>query len=183
MNVQAKKQVAALNDYESAFESFMRENRIKYTPVDQTKRTAFSKGKIKTFDFFIYKSSDTCLLVEVKGRKFRGTSLLTSTLDCWVTADDVKGLSNWQNVFDTVNPHVTFKAVFAFAFKVEKIDIETDGKDLYQFDGQRYIFYIISLNDYKSNMRLRSTKWQTLTLASNCFRKIACNAQEYLLSF
>ncbi len=175
-----KKQVVKANDYESAFESFMRENRINYQAVDQSKRAAFSRGKLKTFDFFIYNSSRNCLLVEVKGRKFRGSSVLTSTLDCWVTADDVNGLSNWQTVFGSANPLICFTAVFAFAFKLEKIDVETDGINCYEFDGQRYIFYIIGLNDYRSNMRIRSSKWQTVTLSSDYFREAASRAEEYL---
>ena len=39
------------NHYEKAFESWLKDNGIQYLLVDQKKRTAFSKSKIKSFSF------------------------------------------------------------------------------------------------------------------------------------
>ena len=37
--------------YEKAFENWLLDNKIKYTAIDQSKRAAFNKIKLKSFDF------------------------------------------------------------------------------------------------------------------------------------
>jgi hypothetical protein len=67
--------------------------------VDEAKRAAFGHLKFKSFDFLIYPPGQCTMIVEVKGRKFKGTSFAgLSGFDCWVTADDVAGLVRWQQL-------------------------------------------------------------------------------------
>ena len=77
----------APNHYERAFESWLRDNHIKYVAVDEQKRATFARSRIKSFDFLLYPPNGQIIIAEVKGRSFKGTSLVNLTgLECWVMA-------------------------------------------------------------------------------------------------
>ncbi len=165
------------NHYERAFENWLIDNRIQYIAIDEHKRAAFSHCKVKSFDFLVYPANGEIIIAEVKGRKFKGTSLARlSGFECWVTAEDVDGLVKWQRVFGA-----GYQAVFVFVYKIEKIDVDFDGRDVFDFDADRYIFFTVELNDYRSYMKRRSPKWQTVTLPADKFRQCAVQISELLL--
>jgi len=167
----------ARNHYEQAFENWLLDNRIRYTAVDEHKRSAFARCKIKSFDFLLYPPNGQIIIAEVKGRKFKGSGLAKlAGFECWVTADDVDGLMKWQEVFGAGH-----KAVFVFAFGAEKIDVDFDGRDVFDFNERRYIFFTVKLDDYRLFMKPRSPKWQTVTLPAEKFRKCAIQISELLL--
>jgi hypothetical protein len=167
----------APNHYERAFESWLRDNHIKYVAVDEQKRATFARSRIKSFDFLLYPRSGQIIIAEVKGRSFKGTSLANLTgLECWVTAEDIDGLTHWQQVFGPDH-----QAVFVFAYKIENIDVDFDGRDFYDFDENRYIFFCVRLDDYRRFMKRRSPKWQTVTLPADKFRRCAIQMQALLL--
>jgi len=172
---------APANLYKAAFENWLRDNRIQYIPIDQSKRAAFERAKIKSFDFLVYplnnQSGGRCVIAEVKGRKFKGkTFAKLAGFECWVTADDIEGLAGWQKVFGS--RHV---AVFVFAYGIEKIDVDFDGREAFECDGGRFVFFAVSLDDYLKYMKLRSPKWRTVTLAAEDFRKCAVQVEELFL--
>jgi len=167
----------APNQYEQAFENWLIENRIQYIAIDEHKRTAFARCKVKSFDFLVYPANGQIIIAEVKGRKFKGTSLARLTgFECWVTIEDVDGLVKWQQVFGA-----GYQAVFVFVYKIEKIDVDFDGRYVFDFGGDRYMFFTIKLEDYRSFMKRRSPKWQTVTLPAEKFRKCALQISELLL--
>jgi len=167
----------APNHYERAFESWLRDNRIQYIAVDEKKRTAFARSKVKSFDFLLYPPNGQIIITEVKGRTFKGTSLAKLTgLECWVTAEDIDGLTDWQRIFGSAH-----QAVFVFAYKIENVDVDFDGRDFYGFDGKRYLFFCVGLDDYRRFMKRRSPKWQTVTLPADKFRRCAVQMQALLL--
>jgi hypothetical protein len=155
------------NHYELAFEHWLIDNKIPYIPVDEHKRAEFARSRIKCFDFLLYSTKGQIVMVEVKGRTFKGTSLANLTsLECWVTADDIDGLTNWQNLFGR-----DCRAVFVFAYKIEAIDVDLDGRETFDFDSNRYLFLCVSFDDYRRFMKLRSSKWRTVTLPADKFRQ------------
>ncbi len=165
------------NQYELAFENWLLDNAIQYIPADEHKRAAFARDKVKSFDFLLYPRSGQVIIAEVKGRKFKGTDLSKlAGFECWVTADDVDGLTKWQEVFGA-----DYQAIFVFAYKAEKIDVDFDGRDVFDFDENRYIFFAVKLDDYRSFMKRRSPKWQTVTLPADKFRQCAVQISELLL--
>jgi len=167
----------APNHYERAFENWLIDNRIQYIVVDEHKRTAFSHCNIKSFDFLVYPRDGRIVIAEIKGRKFRGTRLDKLTgFECWVTMGDVDGLVSWRDLFG-----LGHQALFIFAYKVEKIDVDFDGMDVFEFDANRYIFFCIGLDDYRASMKRRSPKWQTVTLPADKFRQCAVRLPELLL--
>ena len=167
----------APNHYERAFENWLRDNHIQYTAVDEQKRATFARSRIKSFDFLLYPANGQIIIAEVKGRSFKGTSLAKLTgLECWVTTEDVDGLTRWQQVFGPEH-----QAIFVFAYKIENVDVDFNGRDFYDFDRNRYIFFCIRLDDYRRFMKRRSPRWQTVTLPADKFRRCAVQLQDILL--
>lgn len=165
-----------VNHYEKAFESWLIDNKIKFTAIDQSKRAAFGKVKLKSFDFLLYRKDKPVIIAEVKGRIFKGTSFeKLRRFECWVLADDVEGLLQWQNVFGRGH-----EAYFIFAYSIENVDVDFDGRAVYESAGRRYSFTAIGLDDYRKFMKLRSPKWRTVTLGADDFRRCAIDL-EYLL--
>lgn len=166
----------SLNHYEQAFENWLIDNSLQYVGVDEHKRTVFGRANIKSFDFLIYPPSRKIIIAELKGRLFKGTSFEKLTgFECWVTADDVAGLTRWQLIF---GPRHT--AVFVFAYRVENIDVDFDGRDVYDFASHRYIFFAVELDDYRRFMKVRSPKWKTVTLPADSFRNCAVQIQNLI---
>ena len=165
------------NHYERAFESWLIDNRIEYESVDEHKRTAFGHSDVKSFDFLLYLPSRPTVIAEVKGRKFKGTSLAKlAGFECWVTIEDIEGLTRWQRVFGGEH-----QAIFVFNYKTENIDVDFDGRDAFYFDANRYLFFCVKLEDYRRYMKRRSPKWRTVTLPADKFRQCAMQIGEFLL--
>ena len=165
------------NHYERAFENWLIDNSIRYLPVDDHKRAVFSRSKIKSFDFILYGPGGRIMIAEVKGRKFRGTSLEKMTgFECWVTAEDVDGLVKWQEILGPA-----YQAVFIFVYLIKNIDVDFNGVDVFDFNADRYVFFTVKLEDYRSFMKCRSPKWQTVTLPADKFRRCAVQINDFLL--
>lgn len=164
------------NHYERAFENWLIDNHIQYIAVDEHKRAAFGRSKIKSFDFLLYPHNQQVIIAEVKGRLFKGASFAKlAGFECWVTAEDIEGLARWQDIFGPGH-----QAVFVFAYKIEKIDVDFNGRDIYDFDANRYVFFAVKLDDYRESMKRRSPKWQTVTLPADKFRQCAVQMQNLL---
>ncbi|MBN2591926.1 MAG: HYExAFE family protein [Sedimentisphaerales bacterium] len=165
------------NHYERAFENWLIDNRIEYESVDEHKRTAFGHSDIKSFDFLLYPPGRPIVIAEVKGRKFKGTSLVKlAGFECWATIGDVEGLTRWQQIFGEGH-----QAAFVFAYKMENIDVDFDGRDYFDFDLNKYLFFCVKLDDYRKFMKRRSSKWQTVTLPAEKFRDCAVHIRDFLL--
>ncbi|AQT69042.1 hypothetical protein STSP2_02225 [Anaerohalosphaera lusitana] len=177
------------NDYEIALESWLIENRLKYVAVDQQKRNHFARNSVKSFDFLLYNNrAGLCpdaadmIVAEVKGRLYKGTNFASlSGLQNWVTQDDVIGLEDWQSVLQESSARQKVEAVFVFAYRFEKIDVETDGRATYDFCDNRYAFLAVKLDDYRKLMKVRSPKWKTFSVPAADFRQIAKPLGQFLL--
>ena len=175
------------NHYERAFENWLIDNHIQYVTINEQKRAKFPASirsaeasglcKFKSFDFLLYPRNQEAIIAEVKGRAFKGTSFAKlAGFECWVTAEDIDGLTKWQEVFGQGHT-----AVFIFTYKVENIDVDFDGREVYDFDANRYMFFAVKLDDYRKFMKQRSPKWQTVTLPADKFRRCAVQMQNLLL--
>lgn len=166
-----------VTNYEHVFKNWLIENRVQYVVVDQQKRKMFARNRIKSFDFLLYPACSRPVIAEVKGRKFKGKNLAAlSGLECWVTMEDIRGLMRWEQLFSD-----GFEAAFIFAYEFANVDVETDGREVYDFENSRYMFYAVRLGDYRQFMKQRSPKWQTVTLPAAKFKKFAIPVRELLL--
>jgi hypothetical protein len=165
-----------VNHYERAFENWLIDNHIEYVAFDEHKRATCEQTNIKSFDFLLYLPDGQIVIAEIKGRTFKGTSLARlASMECWVTIEDIEGLAKWQQIFGQGH-----QAIFVFAYRIENIDVDFDGRDVYEFDADRYLFLCIKLDDYRRFMVRRSPKWQTVTLPADQFRQCAVQLADFL---
>jgi hypothetical protein len=155
------------NRYEQAFESWLIDQHVKFMRADDHRRPGCLGATVKSFDFLLHARNGKHVLVEVKGRTYRGTNLADlKGLDCWVTLDDVDGLHLWQEALGE-----DYVAVFVFAYRVAQVDVDYDGRDVFPFGSDRYLFFAVKATDYGRCMRCRSRKWRTVTLRAEDFRR------------
>ena len=164
------------NHYERAFENWLIDNRIEYVAEYQHERVTFQDTEIKSFDFLLCPHGRP-VIVEVKGRRFKGVSLAKMAgFECWVTTEDVDGLLKWQQLLGAGH-----RAIFVFAYRMQNIDVDFDGREVFDFDASKYLFFCVALEDYRNFMKRRSPKWQTVTLPADTFRQCATQLREFLL--
>jgi len=157
------------NHYERAFSCWLVDSGIRHIGVDETKRTALGRFRIKSFDYLLYPPGGKIIIAEVKGRAFKGKTFKgTRGFECWVPTDDVAGLAQWQQILGAGH-----RGVFVFAYHIIRIDVDMDGRTAFEFDGRRYIFFGVTVDDYRSFMKIRSLRWQTVTLPAEKFRDCA----------
>ena len=162
------------NEYERVFKNWLIDNHVEYVSGREHKRKAFGKLRVKSFDFLLYPPNQQKIIAEVKGRSFKGTTLAKlAGMECWVTAGDVEGLARWQDVLGAGHA-----AVFVFAYKIKNVDVDFDGRDVYEYTGRRYLFFAVRLDDYRRLMVRRSPKWRTVTLPAQDFRRCAVQVQQ-----
>ncbi len=160
---------SSVNHYERAFENWLIDHQIKYVRADESKRIGTYQRSVKNFDFLLYGTSGQCVIAEVKGRTFNGTDVVgLKGFDCWVTSDDVTSLETWRRV---LGPN--HEAAFVFAYRVTKVDVDFDGRDVLHNGPDKYLFLSVRVDDYRRSMRCRSPKWATVTLSAAMFRKVA----------
>lgn len=163
------------NHYEIAFEAFLRELRLPYVAVDESKKALFSGSKLKSFDFVVYSKRGPNLLVDIKGRKALGES--GASLQTWATRRDVDDLSQWERIFGE-----GFKALFAFVFEVDPVLAPPPGHFVHRQGDERhaatlrerhYLMLGVDLADYRNHMSRRSVRWDTVAMPTAEFRQLA----------
>lgn len=160
--------------YEKAFEAWLKDNGFKYIPIDQHKRFTYSKGNIKSFDFVFSPPGDVAYMAEIKGRKFSGKTFASfGSLQNWATTDDVKGLDDWVKIFEN-----KYQGLFVFVYDLKNVDVDTDGREIFEFNNKRYVFIAVRLEDYKKCATPRSKKWQTIHLSAEYYKNCALNLTE-----
>jgi hypothetical protein len=167
----------AANHYEQAFQGWLHESGIRYIAIDQQKRAAFARTRVKSFDLLIYpRGTDDVFIAEVKGKKFGGTSLSgLSGMQNWVTMEDIRGLKTWEEALGEGH-----KGVFVFVYELVMLDVDLDGREAWESGGRRYVFFCVKLEDYLSWMTVRSTQWRTLFLPARGFRNCCVDAGDML---
>jgi hypothetical protein len=160
---------ATPNHYEKAFAGWLVENQVEFVSTAEQHKPVFEKSELKSFDFLLCPPSGKKIIAEVKGRHFKGTTLTNlSRLECWVTTDDVDGLAAWQR---TLGPD--YEANFIFTYRVQNVDVDFDGREIFDYNGDQYLFLAVRLADYIKYMKQRSPKWRTVTLSADKFRLCA----------
>lgn len=159
------------NHYEAAFEEYLRQRRLPYIPVDETRRATLADGgPVKSLDFIVYGERGCRLLVDVKGRRYPGKSAgkPRSTWECWSTRDDVEGLLRWQEIFG-----LGFDGALVFMYQLgDQVELPAETPDLWQWRGQRYLLRAVLIDDYAQRMRIRSPKWKTVSLSTVAFKEL-----------
>lgn len=173
--------------YDAAFEHFLRANAIPYVAVDEAKRAlgqaqvmprpgdaaAHAPLKLKSFDFVVYSSAGSNLLVDVKGRKHSGRT--GRSLHNWVTRDDVTHLQQWERYFGP-----GFEAAFAFLFWCDAQPPDALFHEVFTFADRWYTVLAIRLRDYAPHVRQRSAQWDTVSIPADVFTQHAVPLKQLL---
>ena len=133
-----------------------------YLAVDEARRTLLpapahhDATAIKSFDFVVYGRSDN-LILDVKGRKVTrppSSSGRWSTLQNWVTREDVESLRAWRTLFGE-----GFEAAFVFVYWCAEQPPDGLFQEVFAHRDRWYAVRTVSLPDYEANMRVRSERW------------------------
>jgi len=152
--------------YDLAFEHYLRAKQIPYVAVDEARKAFRGQVKLKNFDFVVYGSQGTNLLVDVKGRKHTGRS--RKQFDNWVTADDVQDLRQWQQVFGP-----GFSGALVFLYWCEAQPADALFHEIFEFRDRWYAVLAARVDDYEAVMVERSPRWQTVHVPADAFARIS----------
>ena len=156
------------NHYEAAFEAYLRDARLAYVAVDESRGATLDDEPIKSLDFIVYGLGERRLLVDVKGRKYPGGKVDKPTWSWqnWSTLEDVDGLERWEQRFGGGH-----QGLLVFIYHIlPLVDLRPGTPDLWHWRGRRYLMRAIPVGDYKQSMRIRSPKWGTVHLPGEAFR-------------
>ena len=158
------------NHYEAAFEAYLQERRLCYVAVDETRRAILGETPIKSLDFIVFGDHGARLLVDVKGRRFPmgPPEKPRRVWECWSTREDVDGLERWAGLSGS-----GYRGLLVFVYHVLPcVELPDDVEDLWTWRGRRYLMRAVPSADYRRHMRIRSPKWDTVTLPHAVFRSL-----------
>jgi hypothetical protein len=158
------------NHYEAAFEAYLQWHRLCYVAVDESRRAMLDETSIKSLDFIVFGSDGARLVVDVKGRRFPlgKPDKPRRVWECWSTRDDVDGLERWAELS---GPGYVGLLVFMYHV-LPNVKLPDDVEDLWTWRGKRYLLRAVPSADYRRFMRVRSPKWDTVTLPHAVFRSL-----------
>jgi hypothetical protein len=162
------------NHYEAAFEAYLRSRRVPYVAVDETKRSQFAGGSIKSLDFIVSPACGGSWLVDVKGRRFPSGEQKHYWKN-WSTRDDLVSLARWERLFGD-----QFGGLFVFAYNVIGDQAPLPEDSLFEFRDALYGFVGIRLCEYAMHARPISQRWDTLAIPAEHFRQLAAPIDSFL---
>ncbi|MEK6676352.1 MAG: HYExAFE family protein [Planctomycetota bacterium] len=155
--------------YEAAFEDLLRASGWPHLTIDERRKAIFHGTRVKTFDFVVYPPQGPAWLVDVKGRKFPYQGRNGKRFwENWVTRDDLVALRQWGEVFGP-----KFQPVFIFMYWLVGSASRDPTTYTHAFRGEFYSCFSIPVADYAAHARPRSDKWQTLSMPTREFRRLA----------
>ncbi|QDU02886.1 hypothetical protein V6x_25940 [Gimesia chilikensis] len=156
------------NHYESAFEDYLRSQKIPYVAVDEKRRALAQEASIKSLDFIVYSAQGPNLLIDVKGRtEIFDAPTRSRRWESWATREDIRGLFQWQELFGE-----GFISSLVFAYQLPPDSISNNLEKVYEFKENLYAFYLVPVNAYQDKMKPRSDSWQTVYLHQQDFQQL-----------
>ena len=159
------------NHYEAAFDAYLRKRGVAVVPVVEARRSYLDAEEVKSPDFIVVAPNGAKLVVDVKGRKFVGTTKSGKPRRVWhnwCEREDVVGLSRWAERLGD-----GFRGVLAFVYDLDlNVSVPAGTPDQFVFRGRVYLLRGVLVGDYRAHMRTRSPRWGTVHLATDDFRRL-----------
>jgi hypothetical protein len=158
------------NHYEAAFEAWLRDEGLCYVAVDETRRCVLGGSSVKSLDFIVHGPNGARLLIDVKGRRFPGGKgdRLRHVWENWSMREDIDGLVRWTKLFGP-----GYRGLLVFAYHVlPKVTMPDDTEDVFTWRGRRYLLRAVDVDDYRRHLRVRSPRWDTVSLPGKVFRDL-----------
>jgi len=162
------------NHYEAALEAYLRRWRIPYLAIDETRRSLLGERSVKNLDFVVAAPGGASWLVDVKGRRFpagRGRQFWKN----WSTHDDLESMMQWQALFGE-----RARGLFVFAYHLVGRESPVPAEQVFTHAGELYGFVGIRLTDYAQHAGQLSPRWETISLPTSEFRRLARPLAEWL---
>lgn len=158
------------NHYEAAVEAYLQDRRLGYVAVDEAHRASLEEEAVKSLDFIVFGPAGARLLVDVKGRQYPGgpPERRRRVWESWSTCDDLDGLERWQRAS---GPGFVGLLLFVYHLLPE-VEFPDRLDDLWCWHGRRYLLRAVAVTDYREHVRVRSPKWQTVSLPRDTFRRL-----------
>ncbi len=168
------------NDYEIAFERFLRSHKRPFLSNRQERRFLLEDGStLKNFDNIVTNTAGENWIVDVKGRLFPGGTERRKYWKNWTTKDDLVGLLRWEQILGGPQDAYRDRSAFVFAYRVLGPKLPLDFDKLFLSDGEYYAFFVVPVNIYLCEAVFISEKWQTYEIPAKRFREIAVEASEF----
>jgi hypothetical protein len=158
------------NHYEAAFEAYLQWHRLCYVAVDETRRSSLGDLRVKSLDFIVHGEEGARLLVDVKGRRYPSgpAERPRRVWECWSTQEDIIGLEQWERLFGP-----GYRSILVFVYHLlPSATVTDDLEDLWTWRGRRYLLRAVPAEEYRQHMRVRSPKWETVSLSGSVFREL-----------
>ncbi len=160
------------NQYEAAFEAFLRSRQIPYVAIDESRRALLGHGSLKSLDFIVSPcSTDRSFLVDVKGRRFPSGRQYFKN---WSTREELRSLSHWEELFGA-----RFLGLLVFAYHVMGDRSPLPPEHLFSHGERLYAFVGVRLDHYACWARTISPKWDTVSMRTSLFRRLARPAEQF----
>ncbi|HEV7280956.1 MAG TPA: HYExAFE family protein [Pirellulaceae bacterium] len=163
------------NLYEAAFEAYLQRLRFPYLATDEARRAPDGAASLKSPDFVLQPRPGEFYVVDVKGRRFPSGKRRQQYWRNWTTREDVASLTRWEERFGE-----GASAWFVFAYRVLGERSPTAPEDLFAFRGELFGFVAIRLANYLAHARMLSPKWDTITMPTATFRRLAIPVRPWL---
>ncbi len=162
------------NHYDAAFEAWLRQNRMPYVAVDESRRALLTQQSIKSPDFLVQSPALGRIVIDVKGRKqLSGTQ--QRRWENWATQDDLQSLTAWEEIFG-----VQFKSLLVFAYDLVAEPATAEQPEMLRFRDRSYSFHGVWASDYRQAMRERSSRWETVWVPSAAYRALRFPLTQFL---
>ena len=153
--------------YERAFETWLRERRIPYVPVQQLRRSADKDGPLKSFDFLVH-AGDRHYIVDVKGRRFPQTSRGREAYwENWVHFSDLEGLFAWESHFGE-----GYTGMLAYCYWLQLPPGDDSVTKTITVGERDYLIVALPVRTFAENCRRRSTRWQAVHVPVKTFTSL-----------
>jgi len=159
------------NRYERAFVAWLRFHQLPYLPVDESQRRVVNRQLVKSPDLLVYDRRGRGYVVDVKGRRYPGGNEThpRRVWERWCTRQDPTSLLAWGQLLSA-------RSVLVFVYHLRGRAAQETAQDWYDawtWQGEAYAVCGIYAEAYIQHMRLRSPRWDTVSLSSEVFRQLA----------
>lgn len=153
------------NHYEAAFADLLRQQRIPYIAVNESRRSVDQQRSLKSADFLVSAPGERRWIIDIKGRRFPAGTKQKQYWRNWATRDDLRSLAEWCRHFGD-----GAEALLVFAYDVLGDRSPVAPQELHPFQDRYYAFIAVRLADYLLGARQLSLRWDTIAMPAALFR-------------
>ncbi|MCS7167616.1 MAG: HYExAFE family protein [Gemmatales bacterium] len=158
------------NGYEKAFVAWLRHQGLMYFFIDETHRQHLTGQGVKSPDLVVRSFDGRDLVVDVKGRRYPGgnTHKPRRVWERWCTRSDCHSLLRWSEAL-----HAQGVLVFVYHIRAPSDEVYPAWLEIWSWHKKIFGLCGVRVERYMEHMKLRSPKWDTVSLPMEAFRQLA----------